>query len=44
MHEKAVEEIVKRFPREVFPDLELTIVESQRRRANTARNLAPTLE
>ncbi len=33
MLEKAVEEIIKRFPREVFPDLDLTFVESQRRLA-----------
>lgn len=33
MLERAVEEIVKRFPREVFPDLQLTFVESQRRLA-----------
>ncbi len=33
MLEKAVEEIVRRFPREVFPDLELTFVEGQRRLA-----------
>jgi hypothetical protein len=34
MLEKAVEEIIKRFPREVFPDLELTFVEGQRRLAD----------
>jgi hypothetical protein len=34
MLERAVEEIVKRFTREVFPDLELTFVEGQRRLAD----------
>jgi hypothetical protein len=34
MLEKAVEEIIKRFPREVFPDLDLTFVEGQRRLAD----------
>ncbi len=33
MLEKAVEELIRRFPREVFPDLELTYVEGQRRLA-----------
>ena len=31
MLEKAIEEIIKRYPLEVFPDLDLTFVEAQRR-------------